>query len=178
MYIRETPRANGICKHGNTVGKLELSLYGNPSGTYYYVQGLFEFLRKHKAEMNQAEACLIRIEVAEGTIIMAVAVDDFLVTASTPESMNKFEDINKAKYKIKRLGKPKRYLSWHIHYNEYGDKALSQRILIDKTLNDAILIIVNRKGTPYPVNTQYHPPKCSEQEIPESKQQYMKIIGS
>lgn len=41
---------------------------------------------------------------------MAIAVDDFLATASSKEAMTEFHDIMRTRYKIKRLGKPKRYL--------------------------------------------------------------------
>lgn len=40
---------------------MRLNLYGNPPGTYYYVDGLLKFLLKITAQVNDAEACLIRI---------------------------------------------------------------------------------------------------------------------
>lgn len=83
VYIREMARADGSYKHGNTVGILRLNLYGNPSGTYYYIDGLLEFLRGLRADMNEAEVCLVRLEMRSGTVITAVAVDDFLATSST-----------------------------------------------------------------------------------------------
>lgn len=51
-YVRELVMANGSYKHGNTVGVLHLNLYGNLSGTFYYMEGLFAHLRKLSATLN------------------------------------------------------------------------------------------------------------------------------
>lgn len=37
-------------KYGGTIGKLVLNQYGNPSGTYYYLDRLFQYLKIVKAE--------------------------------------------------------------------------------------------------------------------------------
>lgn len=177
VWVREMARADGSYKHGRTIGLLKLNLYGNPSGTYYYVDGLLEYLRQVHAQMNQAEVCLIRIEMEEGVLIMAVAVDDFLVTASNAKVMDEFYHVMKAKYDIKRLGRPRRYLGWHFHYAEDGSIALSQRGLIDKTLQDADMLMANGKHTPYPTNESYHPPSTEDTEQPETRDKYMQIIG-
>lgn len=104
--MRETTRADGSFKNGNTIGVLRLNLYGNPSGTYYYVDGLLEFLRKIKAQMNEAEVCLIRIELSTGNLIIAIAFDDFLAIASTLEARNHFYEAMDTIYDIKRLERP------------------------------------------------------------------------
>lgn len=90
VCIKEMPRADGTFKHGGTVGFLRLNLYGNPSGTFYYIKGLMAFLRKLRAKMNHAESCLLRLQMAAGTVIPAVATDDFIVAAETPAAMNEF----------------------------------------------------------------------------------------
>lgn len=123
VYIREMAREDGFYKHGNTVGVLMLNLYGNPSGIYYYVDGLPAFLPKIHAKLNEADVCLVRIEFKSGSVIMAVAVDDFPATASTMEAMDELYSVLKEKYKAKRLGRPKQYLGWNFHY-EKGEVAL------------------------------------------------------
>lgn len=114
------PRADGTFKHGGTVGILRLNLFGNPSGTFYYIEGLMAFLRKLKVQLNEAEACLVKISMPSGTIIAAVAIDDFIVAAETEAAMNEFYEAMKERYDIKRLGKPSRYLRWHCHYCDNG----------------------------------------------------------
>lgn len=45
VYIREVARSDRTYKHGKTVRILILNLYGNPTGTYYYVKCLLKHLR-------------------------------------------------------------------------------------------------------------------------------------
>lgn len=52
-------RADETYKHGKTVGMLKKNLYGNPSGTYYYIEGLMDFLKIIKVKLNEAEYCLV-----------------------------------------------------------------------------------------------------------------------
>lgn len=148
-----------------------------PSGTFFYMEGLLKFLREHNAKMNEAEACWVTLTVSTGTIIMAIAVDDFLATASSPKAMDKFHNIMSTRYKIKRLGRPRRYLGCHFHYKLNGTIALSQLVHIDKTLNDAGMLRANGKHTPYPNNTSYHPPTPQDIELPERQENYMQLVG-
>lgn len=75
VYLREMARTDGTYKHGNTIGILRLNIYGNPSRTYYYIEGLLDYLKKIRAQLNEAESCLIRVEMPSGMIIAAIAVD-------------------------------------------------------------------------------------------------------
>lgn len=90
VYIRETALENATSKHGKTIGVLRLNIYGNPSGTYYYIDGLLLILRKIRAKKNEAEVFLIRIDLISGSVIAAISVDNFLATASTMKAMNGF----------------------------------------------------------------------------------------
>lgn len=76
-------RADGSYKDGGTIGILKRNLYGNPSGTYYHIEGLMNFLATVKAKLNEAESCLVKIEMKSGTIVAAIAIEYFLVTAET-----------------------------------------------------------------------------------------------
>lgn len=60
VYLKEEATADGFYKHGNIVGILHLNLYGNPSGTFYYMEGLFDYLKKMMTKLNEAECCPIR----------------------------------------------------------------------------------------------------------------------
>lgn len=81
-------RADGSYIHGKIVIILMLNLYGNPSSTFYYIEGLITYLDEIGANLNEAESCLIRVENPSGTIIVSIAIDDFLVTAKTPQAMD------------------------------------------------------------------------------------------
>lgn len=177
VYIKEPARADGRYKHGRTVGILIRNLCGNPSGKFYYVQGLLDHLRKMQANLNQAEACLVRVQMPAGSVIAAIAVDDFLVTAETNEAMDQFTQALKVKYDIKRLGRPQRYLARHCHYEEDGSVALSQRLLIDQALTHAGILDANGKMTPYPAKVGYHALDESDHKMPESLDKYRQLVG-
>lgn len=75
-------------EHCNTVvGRMVKTQYGNPSGTFYYFQGLLEYLTHNGAECNEQEHFLVQLDFWTGTMITAITVDDFLATASRKESM-------------------------------------------------------------------------------------------
>lgn len=61
LYIREPARADGTYKHEKTIVIMQLNLYGNPSGTFYYVDGLIEYLLTLQANLNEAYVCLARM---------------------------------------------------------------------------------------------------------------------
>lgn len=48
VYVREMERSNGQFTHGYNIFILTKNLYGNPSGTYYYVEGLLVFLSQQQ----------------------------------------------------------------------------------------------------------------------------------
>lgn len=177
VYVREMPRADGSYKHGGTIGLLRLNLYGNPSGTFYYIEGLMAFLRKMHAQLNEAESCLVRLQMQAGTVIAAVAIDDFIVAAENTKAMDQFYAAMKERYDIKRLGRPGRYLGWHCHYTADGRVALSQRLLIDKTLKGAGMLNCNGKRTPFPADTPYHAPDNDDDHLPDTVDLYRKLVG-
>lgn len=109
-------------------------------------------------------------------VIAAIAVDDFLVAAQTPATMDEFDEALKMKYNIKRLGKPRRYLGWHFNYGKDGSIALNQRLLIDQTLTHAGFMDANGKLTPYPVATTYHAPDENDHVLQESVDQYRQLV--
>lgn len=90
------------------------------SGTYYYVYIQLAFRRKIHTKLNEADVCLLRVKFKSGFVIMAVAVDVFLATASTMAAIVKLYSLLKKKYKVNQLGLPKRYLGWHFHYKKRG----------------------------------------------------------
>lgn len=101
VYIREP--ADGTYKHGKTMGIQKWNFHGSPSGTYYYLQDLLKHLRKIKAVLNEAEACLLRIPMPSSVLIAAIAADAFLVALVTSSPMKEFSDALSTKYRIKRL---------------------------------------------------------------------------
>lgn len=151
-------REDGSYKHRRTIGILQLKIYGNPSGTNYYIECLLHYLAEKHAQPDEAEVCLVRMDLANGNIKVAIAVEDFLATASTPAAIDKFYNTMNARYKIKRFEKPKIYRGWHFHHGEDGRIALSQSLLIDKKLQDSGMVKCKGKHTPYPHKVDYHPP--------------------
>lgn len=85
IFIKEPPRKIGKFKHGGTVGILELNFYGNTSGTYYHLNGLLGYMHKEGFESKEHEICLVRLRTRHRTVIVAIAVDEFLPASSHNE---------------------------------------------------------------------------------------------
>lgn len=69
VYIREPARADGSFKYGKTTGILELNLYGNPSGTYYYLDGLLIYIKTKGFKSNEHQLCLVRLITRHGSAL-------------------------------------------------------------------------------------------------------------
>lgn len=72
MYIHESAPTDGAYRHGRTTRILELNLYGNPSGTYYYLEGLFAYMKQNGFENNDREVCLGWLTTQSGIFIVAI----------------------------------------------------------------------------------------------------------
>lgn len=92
--------------------------------------------------------------------------------------MEEFADIMNRRYDIKRLGRPKRYLGCNCHYHEDSSMALSQRIHIDKALQDAEMLDANGKHTPFSTKAEYHASTEDNVCLPQTLPQYRKLVGA
>lgn len=61
------------------------------------------------------ESKMISVSVSD-----AVAIDNFLATESSQQAMGDLYDSMATRYKIELLGRARRYLGWHFHYNNNG----------------------------------------------------------
>lgn len=147
--VKELARVDGSFKHGNKIGILRLKLYVNISEIFYYIDVLLELLQRKRAQMSVAEVLLVRLEMYEGKVIMAIAAEDFLGTASTPEAMDVFYIAMTTKCNNKRLGRQRRYVGWNLDYYDKGWIAWSQPPLIDKTVQDGDMLTASGRNTPY-----------------------------
>lgn len=129
---------------------LELNLYGNPSGTYYYLDGLMTYMKKRACKINERELCLVRMQTQNGAVILVIAVDDFLAAAESLQAIDDAYSFLNARYRVKIIGRPTRYLSWYFHFLPEGGITLSQRLLEEKTLKEVGMSNANGKLTPYP----------------------------
>lgn len=123
-------------KDGNTAGRLVMNQYVNPSGTFYYLEGLFAYLKKQQAEHNEQEICLVHIITEHGPLIMAVVVDYFLLITPRTNIIDTFYNFMAQNNRLKQLGNPSRYLSCYFAHNQDGSIALTRSPLEDKTLAD------------------------------------------
>lgn len=62
------------------------------------------------------------------------------------------------KHKIKNVVRPGQYLVWHFHYSRAGIIAISERLLIEKKLNDENRIPASGTYTPNAHGYEYHAP--------------------
>lgn len=108
---------------------------------------------------------------------MVIAVDDFLAAASTPAAMDELYHFLSKKYRVKRLGRPTRYLGWYFHYDHNGDIGLSQKILVDKTLADAGMEQGNPKYKPYLDGVDYHATPDEDEDMSHTAPKFKQLVG-
>ena len=82
------------------------TVYGTPQAARIYQNGIFKHLTSHGYQPTEADPCLFFKTSNNGTIQVAVNMDDFLSVASTQSMQDNLHATLTAKYKIERLGFP------------------------------------------------------------------------
>ena len=94
------------------------------------------------------------VRTTKGTILASTTIDNFLVTASNQTLIDDLYSELLTKYRIKRLGTPKRFLNWTIKHHEDDSVHISQTDAIDAILQQTRMIDCNPTRTPYTSRTQ------------------------
>lgn len=67
----------GGTKNGKKIDKIIQNQYGNLSGTFYYLEGLFQYFKNHGAKVNEQEVCLRTFNMKIGRVRVEIEVDIF-----------------------------------------------------------------------------------------------------
>lgn len=178
VYVRQPRKFDGSLQHPDKpIGKLKLNLYGSKPACHIYHAGLDTHLQKHQYYPTEADPCLYAKTNLKGTTLIAITIDDFLVTAPKQQYISEFEKIMRMKYKIKNLGAPTRYLGWTITRTDNGPIHLSQSTLIRKILTANKMEDANPRSSPLPRNTDFDDVSNAPPLDSKATERYQSTIG-
>lgn len=178
VYIRQPRRFDGTLTHPDRpIGRLKLNLYGSKPACNIYHQGLDKHLQAHGYYPTEADPCLYTKTTSSGCVLIAVTIDDFLVTAPAQSDIDQFATVLRIKYTVKDLRTPTRYLGWSITRKGTGPIHISQPSLITKILTSNNMADDNPRSTPLPKNADYDDSNSSPQLPPSDTERFQSTLG-
>lgn len=102
------------------------NIYGTTQAARLYHTGLSNHLTSHGYKPTDADQCLFYKTSHHDLIFIAIKMDEVLSVASITELQDELYATLTAKYKIKRLGFPTKYLKWHMKRLKDGTIHISQ----------------------------------------------------
>ena len=148
IYVKQMPLFDGSHKHQGKYGRLIGNLYGSPPAAYYYNFGLQNYLSSIGYTRSEHDPCLYTKHTPTGNTLISTTIDDFLVLATHQNLVDELYHLLLQKYKIKRLGKPTRFLNWTLTRTKEG-LHLSQPDAVDAILQQTNMHDSNPTLSPY-----------------------------
>lgn len=112
LYMQPLPAFDGSVQYTNVAYMLTANLYGTPQACKVYIQGAYQHLRMHGYIQCKSDQNVFHKTDSDGTIVMALTIDDFLVAASDTRVYHKLLQTLSLKYRTKDLGPATRILNW------------------------------------------------------------------
>lgn len=177
VYVKEIPLSDGTFRHGKRIGHLIKNLWGGKSAGHDYIMALFAHLKAHGYTATDGDPCLFTKAASAGPVLVAITVDDFLVTAPHTEQIAEFHKVLVQKYKVKRMGKPREFLGWSVSYGKDGEINIAQPALAQATLANASMSECNPRQTPYNNGELICPPHSGDTNTPQHHEKYRQLVG-
>lgn len=86
---------------------------------------------------------------SEGSILMEITIDDFLIVASQLRLIHHFYNVLRIKYAVKRLGRQTVFLGWTVTYPHDRSIILSQQSLVLTKISNGRTADMNGRLKPY-----------------------------
>lgn len=112
-----------------------------------------------------------------GTTVRSTTIEDFLIVGTTQAGIYRFHTDICTKYKVKRLGRPTRYLGWKIRYGKNGTVQFTQTEMETVNVHNASMKNSNSKITPYAYGVGLNVPNGEETPRPELIKFYGTVVG-
>ena len=110
------------------------------------------------------------------TILVGMSMEDFLPVATHRTLIDDLYNVVKAKYTVKRLGRPDKYLNWTIQYSKAGIH-LAQPQHVDSVVAMLTQTQCNPESTPYLEGVRGDPPTPNEATCEDIAVIYGKAVG-
>ena len=176
VYVWQPQRFDGTYKHRSTHGELKGNLYGTPAAANIYSTELHRHLKSHGYQQMRSDTSLFTKKKRGNTILVGISMDDFLPIATSQTLIDDLYTILQKKYKVKRMGRPRKYLNWTKKYSKEGIH-LSQPEHIANVVSLLSQQECNAKSTPYLDGINMDPPEESEERCEDITVIYEKAVG-
>ena len=173
VYMKQP---EGFVKKGqeDLVCKLKKSLYGLKQSPRCWNTALDKHLKSMGLKQLEADPCLYTAESGE-TVIIAVYVDDILISTETEKKMNQIKHQLSEKFKIKDLGEMNSFLGVQVNHDAesiwIGQPGYASRILERFGMSEC-------KSVSTPVDVSMKLQKESDSPAFNQKKTYQSAVGS
>lgn len=118
------------------------------------------------------DSCLFSCSSPNGTVLLAVTVDDFRVITSTNALIDQLYSECASKYRVKRLGSPSHFIGWELSYPPDGSTVITQPALFHATISNANMEGLNGRYTQYTYSGDLGPPRKDDNLFPSTESHY------
>lgn len=176
VFIRQHPSFNGSYRHDAQVGQLRGNLYCNRQAGRILSDGARNFLASLGYTQLKSDLCTYTKITADTQAIIATTINDFLICATHTDLISDLYNKLKAKYTIKRLGYPTKYLNWKICRNKYGIH-ISQPHVIDSIISKTRMTDSKPLEHLYSDSIDLSPPKEDDEIDSNTATTYRETLG-
>lgn len=110
--------------------------------------------------------------------VSSITMDDLLIVGTTQARIDRLQTDICEKFKLKRIGRPTRYLGRKIRYGANGTVQLAQSKMETVTVHNSVLKNTYGKGTPYEDGVCLHGPNGKDTPRPGLIGVYGKVVGN
>ncbi len=167
---------------GGDYALLLRNLYGSKTAPKMWYKCLYECLISLGFKLVAGHPCLfIRVTFVDGkqiTIVMAVFVDDLLVTGKDLVQIENVKQSVASRFALTDEGKLEYYLGTEVEYKDANTLVLHQKGYIKKILARFGMENCNPKTTPLDVDLNLSLQDCPDEVDAELQHNYRELIGS
>lgn len=110
------------------------------------------------------------------TVLISIAVDYFLVTASTFKPMDCYHTVLSKEDAFKRLRRPTKFLGWSISYSNNGFIFRFSLALMMATISKADMTVMDGRHIPYDCGADIVPPNENYVVKPHMEAKFLRIV--
>lgn len=174
IYVRQP---DGFCKDSSKVCKLNKALYGLKQSPRIWYQHFSEYMKElglHPIEADES----VFMDAKEGTIV-ALYVDDVLITGRNKSAIKRIKDGLNAKFHMSDLGPCAYYLGMTIKRDRRaGIIRLGQKAYITRFLNHFNCWNLNPASTPLETSRKLQPAEEGYVAPRKLREDYQSAVGS
>ena len=178
LFVQPTLPFDDTTKDSDTVYRLVKNIYGTPQATRVYTKRAYKLLQAAGYTQLKEDINVFFEITGDSFIIIALTIDDFIVTYSHEHMYDEILRVLRSKYRVKDLGHASNVLGWTVVRNrEDGHLHISQRRLCTELLAALNMTHITLSQTPY-ISLKKKTTEADEQDLEEYLHKfYRKAVG-